>query len=129
MPMKKVAVLATVLLCIGMAFATAVDSLVAQYAPTVDWYSQMEAMNADVPEELDDWEAEIYRAGYANGHYDSRHPAYIEGVYVLNTKSKKFHKTDCLATVTLAADNREHLIGTRDEAINMGYIPCKMCNP
>lgn len=127
--MKRAAMLVAILLCLGVGFATAVDSLIALYAPDIDWYSQSEAMNAEVPEGLDDWEAEIYRAGYANGHYDSRHPAYIEGVYVLNTDSRKFHRTDCMATVTLATRNREHLIGTRDDAINMGYIPCKMCNP
>ena len=128
MRIRWVVMLCVLSMLLGVAFAQ-VETLIDVFAPDVDWYSKMEAERATVPDDLDSWEEELYRAGYANGHYDSRHPEYIEGVYVLNTDSKKFHITSCQATVTLSTKYREHLIGTREDALARGYVPCKMCNP
>ncbi len=52
------------------------------YNPFVekDWHAMESAMNASVPDDLTEREAAIYRAGYANGHYDALHPTYVEGV-------------------------------------------------
>lgn len=46
--------------------------------------------------------------------------------YVLNTKSKKFHKGSC---GSLPTDNRSDTDMSRDEVIAAGYEPCKRCNP
>lgn len=49
--------------------------------------------------------------------------------YVLNTNTKKFHKPSCSSVKTIKDKNREDYAGTRQEIIDMGYVPCKKCNP
>jgi len=49
--------------------------------------------------------------------------------YVLNTNSKKFHYTWCSSVKNMKDKNRKNFTGTRDEVINKGYQPCKICNP
>lgn len=49
--------------------------------------------------------------------------------YVLNTKSKKFHKSDCPNADTISAQNKKEYTGTRDELIDEGYTPCGQCQP
>lgn len=46
--------------------------------------------------------------------------------YVLNTKTKKFHKPSC---GSLPTKNRKDTNMSRDEVIAQGYDPCKKCNP
>jgi len=46
--------------------------------------------------------------------------------YVLNTKTKKFHRTSC---GSLPTTNRKDTDMSRDEIIAAGYDPCKKCNP
>lgn len=46
--------------------------------------------------------------------------------YVLNTKSKKFHRITC---GSLPTSNRNDTNLSRDEIIGQGYEPCKKCNP
>lgn len=49
--------------------------------------------------------------------------------YVLNTNTKKFHYPDCRSVKQMKKKNRKDYTGTREEVINMGYVPCKNCNP
>ncbi|MDE7273874.1 MAG: MBL fold metallo-hydrolase [Lachnospiraceae bacterium] len=49
-----------------------------------------------------------------------------EITYVLNTKTKKFHKPSCSS---LPATNRKDSSETRESIIAQGYEPCKRCNP
>lgn len=49
--------------------------------------------------------------------------------FVLNVRSKKFHKPGCSAVAKMKAKNRLDTIDTRDNIINQGYQPCKICNP
>lgn len=59
-------------------------------------------------------------------------PEYIvpEGVtYVLNNNTMRFHKTDCEGAKTIKEHNREWFYGSRQEAVDSGYVPCGMCNP
>ena len=49
--------------------------------------------------------------------------------YVLNTNTKKFHLPDCSSVKDIKDKNRQDFDGTREEAIEMGYDPCKRCNP
>ena len=49
--------------------------------------------------------------------------------YVLNKRSMKFHYPDCSGVATMSEKNREDFVGTRDEAIAMGYSPCGTCKP
>ncbi|MDE5824649.1 MAG: MBL fold metallo-hydrolase, partial [Lachnospiraceae bacterium] len=49
-----------------------------------------------------------------------------EITYVLNTKTKKFHKISC---DSLPNDNRKDSSESRENIIAQGYQPCKRCNP
>lgn len=53
----------------------------------------------------------------------------MEGYYVLNLNSKKFHRSDCESVETMKVSNREDFYGTREEAVLQGYIPCGSCKP
>lgn len=49
--------------------------------------------------------------------------------FILNTKSKKFHRDDCPSVSAIAAGNKEEYTGSREALIRQGYSPCKSCNP
>jgi len=49
-----------------------------------------------------------------------------EGDFIGNKRSLKFHLTTC--KYLPAEKNRVHF-KTRDEAVNEGYVPCKVCKP
>jgi len=51
------------------------------------------------------------------------------GDYVLNTSSKKFHKTTCSGVSTMSSKNRQDYSGNRADLISQGYVPCSQCNP
>lgn len=48
--------------------------------------------------------------------------------YVGATTTKKFHFTSCTWAGKINTENRAYF-KSRDEAINLGYSPCKVCNP
>ena len=49
--------------------------------------------------------------------------------YVLNKNTKKFHYPSCSSASDIKPKNRWDYVGTREEIISMGYVPCKRCNP
>lgn len=49
--------------------------------------------------------------------------------YILNTNTKKFHYPWCSSVSDMKEQNKKAFNGSRDEAINAGYVPCKRCNP
>lgn len=49
--------------------------------------------------------------------------------YVLNANTMKFHSPTCSSVKDIKESNRRDFTGTRDEVIEMGYVPCKKCNP
>ena len=49
--------------------------------------------------------------------------------YVLNTNTYKFHYPWCSSVKKMKSKNRRDYYGTRDEVIQMGYDPCKNCDP
>ncbi|MCM1175476.1 MAG: MBL fold metallo-hydrolase [Blautia sp.] len=49
-----------------------------------------------------------------------------ELTYILNTKTKKFHKPACSSLPTV---NRQDSSESRESIIAQGYEPCKRCNP
>lgn len=53
-------------------------------------------------------------------------PATTELTYVLNVKTKKFHRPTCNS---LPTTNRQDSSESRDSIIAQGYVPCKRCNP
>ena len=49
--------------------------------------------------------------------------------YVLNTNTMKFHYPTCPSVDDMKEKNKQIYTGSREEIINMGYVPCKRCNP
>ena len=49
--------------------------------------------------------------------------------YVLNKSSGKFHYPSCSAVGEISEKNRWSYHGTREDVIEMGYQPCKICSP
>ena len=49
--------------------------------------------------------------------------------YVLNKSSMKFHYPDCSGAKEIKPSNRWDYHGTRQSVLDMGYVPCKICDP
>ena len=49
--------------------------------------------------------------------------------YVVNTNTKKFHYPTCSSVSDMKEKNKMYYEGTRDELVELGYDPCKRCNP
>jgi len=49
--------------------------------------------------------------------------------YVLNKNSMKFHYPSCTSVGEISEKNRWTYHGTREDVIELGYQPCKICNP
>ena len=49
--------------------------------------------------------------------------------YVVNTNTKKFHYPTCDSVNDMKESNKWYYSGTREELIDLGYDPCKRCNP
>ena len=49
--------------------------------------------------------------------------------YVLNRNTRRFHLPDCASVAQIKEKNRGDFTGTREEAIDMGYVPCGECKP
>lgn len=52
----------------------------------------------------------------------------IKYTYIGNSNSMKFHKSTCQHASSIAPHNRVEL-QSRQQAIDAGYVPCKVCNP
>lgn len=61
---------------------------------------------------------------------ESPAPQESQGItYVLNTNTMKFHYPTCSSVDDMKEKNKQIYTGSREEVINMGYVPCKWCNP
>ena len=49
--------------------------------------------------------------------------------FVLNQRSMKFHDPSCTGVSEISEANRVDYRGTRQSVLDMGYEPCKLCNP
>ncbi len=49
--------------------------------------------------------------------------------YVCNTNSHKFHYPNCEAVRKMKESNKMYFKGDRQELIDDGYTPCRICNP
>lgn len=52
-----------------------------------------------------------------------------EVTYILNTRSKKFHRPDCSGAQTIADHNRSETDKSRDALVADGYSACGSCKP
>lgn len=50
------------------------------------------------------------------------------GSYIGNSNSGKFHRADCSSVDKMSEGNKVYFTN-RNDAINQGYVPCKICNP
>ncbi len=50
-------------------------------------------------------------------------------LFVLNTKSMRFHKPKCSGARDLKEENRQDYYGSRSKLIEEGYKPCGTCKP
>lgn len=64
----------------------------------------------------------------AAGAESTVEPAQDE-TYILNVRSKKFHRPDCASVDSMREENRETFHGSREALIEQGYAPCGSCNP
>ncbi len=53
----------------------------------------------------------------------------VTGEYVLNTNTKKFHRSSCSSVAQMSPENKAAFSGSREELVAAGYDPCKRCNP
>lgn len=63
----------------------------------------------------------------ANGDSDRRNKT--AQTYILNTNTKKIHRPTCSSVSQMKETNKQTYEGTVEELENMGYAPCKKCNP
>ena len=52
-----------------------------------------------------------------------------EAIYVLNTRSKRFHLSDCDSVKDIKDKNKQSYSGKREGLIEQGYKPCGICKP
>lgn len=53
----------------------------------------------------------------------------VDGDYVLNTNTEKFHDPDCRSVDDMSEINKDYYSGSRNALIDGGYTPCGNCNP
>ena len=53
----------------------------------------------------------------------------VQADYILNINSGKFHELSCPSVGLMNESNKRSFVGTRDEALEQGYVPCLNCNP
>lgn len=52
-----------------------------------------------------------------------------KATYILNTNTMRFHLPDCRSVQDMKEKNRKEFFGTREEAMDAGYLPCGRCRP
>jgi len=65
--------------------------------------------------------------GAADDNSDSRNKT--TQTYILNTNTKKIHRPTCSSVGQMKELNKQTYEGTVEELENMGYTPCKKCDP
>ena len=51
----------------------------------------------------------------------------VTGQYILNTNTKKIHKTSCRYVSKMSEKNKQNYSGSLDELYSMGYTTCGVC--
>lgn len=67
-------------------------------------------------------------AGYRTDKKTESKDEKWDGFYFANINSKKFHLSNCESAKTITGKNL-YKTDSREELINKGYSPCKVCNP
>ncbi len=72
------------------------------------------------------YDSYYYDSDYSSNSYASEEVT--GGAYVASKNSDKFHNSYCGHAERIKSDNRIYF-SSRQEALNSGYEPCKICNP
>ena len=72
---------------------------------------------------------ETQRGGAATAAPQGTQAPAAQQVYVLNTKTRKFHLPGCSGAGQIAAGNRAESALSRQALLAQGYTPCGVCNP
>lgn len=70
-----------------------------------------------------------YKTGKSSRSAEKTTADGTQGSYILNTNSKKFHKTTCPLAKDIKDKNRKDYKGSRQSLIDKGYSPCGSCKP
>lgn len=65
---------------------------------------------------------------YINPSIEPNHEIPLESTYVANSNTGKFHYSYC-RYVGMMSPSHKVFYDSREEAIDDGYIPCKVCKP
>ena len=71
---------------------------------------------------------EIDYATGANWASEAEYDGHAQ-TYMVNTSSKKFHTEDCSNAGKMNEENRAEFVCTRQQLIDLGYVPAGCCNP
>ena len=52
-----------------------------------------------------------------------------EKAYILNINSKKIHDPTCESVQKMKPSNKKEYMGSLEDLLQQGYVPCKMCKP
>ena len=66
---------------------------------------------------------------YLAGTTDAPAVEDVEGDWILNIKSHRFHRPDCAGAKDIKPDNRQDFHGLRSALIEQGFRPCGSCKP
>ncbi len=69
------------------------------------------------------------KSGITPGSGSSNARSRKEWDYIVNVKSRIFHRPDCESVDKMREKNRQGFCGTREELTENGYKPCKNCRP
>jgi len=53
----------------------------------------------------------------------------VEGSYIINTNTDKFHYPSCSSVSDMKEKNKQPYTGSRQKLIDNGYVPCGNCHP
>lgn len=72
--------------------------------------------------------ADTHSSSSTSSHQSASSSSSDSGSYVGNANSGKFHESYC-SSVSKMSEGNKVFFSSRNDAINQGYVPCKMCNP
>ena len=127
-----------ILLFFLAATASAATDYLMRYRDRVSDAAAEAAVGAEPIADLTGEDLEIYRLGFAAG-YDFAVQAELlieDGgtdrsaeVYVVNTNTDRFHEPSCTSVKEIKEGNAYTYTGPRQLLIDLGFSPCKKCNP
>lgn len=90
--------------------------------------SPQNAYTETVPQTVEKSDAQVVESAKSNNNSATEKFAEESQEYILNTNTKKFHKSSCGYAKQMKEENKE-LSYDRNAIIADGYSPCKRCNP